>query len=140
MAVKPSKYRNPQLSYLCFLSSTFSSNSGRCSRTFSSILIEYVPVVLWSVFCIVPFSVFLNQEWNRLTTNIASTSESIPPSNTHGKRLDLDSSPTISDKLQQFLQTSTSISENLQSFQRILRDSCRTGFAECLQKLYYQFL
>ena len=101
MAVKPSKYRNPQLSYLCFLPSTFSSNSGRCSKTFSSILIEYVPVVLWSVFCIVPFSVFLNQEWNRLTTNIASTSESIPPSNTHGKRLDLDSSPTISDKLQQ---------------------------------------
>ena len=63
MAVKPSKYRNPQLSYLCFLPSTFSS---------------------------------------------------------------------ISDKLQQFLQTSTSISENLQSFQRILRDICNTGFSECL--------
>ena len=65
------------LYYLRFLPSTFSSNSVRCSMILSSILIEYVPVVLWSVFCIVPFSVFLNQEWNRLTTNIVSTSESM---------------------------------------------------------------
>lgn len=44
-------------------------------------------------------------------------------------------SPTVSDKLQQFLQTSTSISENLQGFRRILREICNTGFAECLRFL-----
>ena len=65
------------------------------------------------------------------------TSGRLPPSNTHGKRLDLDSSPTVSDKLQQFLQTSASISENLQSFQRILRDICKTGFAECLRISFF---
>ena len=76
-AVLPNKNRNPQKRYLRFLPRTFSSNFGKWSIMFSSISIEYLPVVLRSVLRMLSLSVFLNHEWNRLSTNIARTSASM---------------------------------------------------------------
>lgn len=76
-SIKPNNNRNPQIRYLRFLPSTFPSSIGRCSMMFSSISIENLPFVLRSVFRMLSRSVFLNQEWNRLSTNMASISVSM---------------------------------------------------------------